>query len=335
MENYIEIDLNELITKDIREKITNFEETISRLQKCTREQASSIKNLELELYEKNSLYKNSLFLIEALRDSWQSLQVSSYENKRVAIDQIRYAFLRDAMNLLFGVKEEFNGYLGRGYLWKHLAINFYHNKENLKTLLLITGQDIPIDLIDSFRMPEDFTRDEILTYVKNPHYCTNGENYGLSIYYMESSKGNVPHDLLQANKYILDDEVFKEIITTLNTHRGDYLYLYTIPQYANISDEMISIMGTTLLNQDSLLVDSIKHFICENMLKFNKETLDFLYRKISSNNQFRLFYWLNFPVEYQQKYLKEKSLNRVLELLNKCNWTLEEKELFLKDYLSK
>ena len=62
--------------------------------------------------------------------------------------------------------------------------------------------------------------------------------------------------------------------------------------------------------------------------------MDFLFQFIQYENNYGMFYWATFPNEYQMKFLFDKKLNEVLRILNNCTWSLEEKENFLKRYVT-
>ena len=104
----------------------------------------------------------------------------------------------------------------------------------------------------------------------------------------------------------------------------------------NISESQTQMLGECLLATptNKWSYDNVKEFITKNLASFNKITLDFLFSKISDDNQFSMLHWEKFPVEYQYQYLMDKPIKQILKLLENysCKWTEEEKEVFLKQY---
>ena len=189
-------------------------------------------------------------------------------------------------------------------------------------------------------MPFNYSEEDVIKYVTNPHYNTNGSIFGISSYWIErgAGKSNTPHNLIMQNPYILKDDVFELLIKSLQDKVSNYYYLFALPEYnSNISETQIELMGECLLGipERCFRYDGIKKFISDNTKFFNKKTLDCLYEYIS-DNQFKLLHWESFPEEYQMIYLKSKSLEDVLYLFanNSCRWTMKRKDSFLKEYIN-
>jgi len=327
--DYLDINLNAIATKAIREKISSLESTIKRLKKENTELCSTKNGLKKEL----TLAENFSFMTKSIVAQWA--ECKSVLEKCEYIEKI--------MLWVFGVKKTYSFHEDRGGLLRNLAINYYHHKEELisvATLLDIKHSSYSstpgnfIDKIKNFIMPCDWSKDQVLQYVKNPHYCTNGCVYGAGEFYFESD-GNVPHDLIQANNYIIYPDVFNEVINTIEKKSGEYGYLYTIPKYnAAIPRDQIKRLGRTLIGRKEKFYDIIEKFVKNNMEIFDKETLEYFYLISSHDNQYKIFHWQNFPIEYQQRYLKERPISEILKILTgyECKWTDEQKDEFLRGY---
>ena len=328
--DYLDIDLNEIATKVIRKEISSLESTVKRLKKENNGQCSTINSLKKEL----TSAENFSFISASIVAQWA--ECKSVPEKCEYIEKI--------MLWVFGIKKTYSFYGDRGGLLRNLAINYYHHKEELIsviTMLDIKHSSSPynfmagsyIDSIKNFIMPCDWSKEQVLQYVKSPHYCTNGAIYGPGQYYFETDK-NVPHDLIQANNYIIEPDVFDEVINTIKKKRGEYIYLYTIPKYNDaISKDQIKRLGRTLIGCKNFF-DITKGFVRKRMEIFDKETLEYFYLISSHGNQFNLFHWQNFPIEYQQRYLKERPILKILPIIldHNCKWTDEQKEEFLRGY---
>jgi len=327
--DYLDIDLNEIATKAIRKEISSLESTIKRLKKENTELCSTKNGLKKEL----TSAENFSFISASIVAQWA--ECKSVPEKCEYIEKI--------MLWVFGIKKSYSFYDDRGGLLRNLAINYYHHKEEL--ISIVTLLDIKhssyssttgsfIDSIKAFIMPCDWDKNKILAYVKSPHYCTNGCVYGPSQFYFENDR-NVTHDLIQANKHIIDPDVFDEVINTIEKKSGEYNYLYTIPKYNTaISRDQIKRLGRTLIGKKGKFYDITGEFVKKNMSIFDKETLEYLYLLTSHDNEYRLFHWQNFPIEYQQRYLKERPILKILHIIldHNCKWTDEQKEEFLQKY---
>jgi len=344
MNNVLEIDLNEIASKQISEKIHSLEKELSSVYKSNSQQNKEIESLKSQL--NNS--EIALGLLNYLRGEYAKIKADEpdsdgwYNSKQ----KNQFLFIESILLNIFRVNKLHNGWLscrGDGRLAAYLAVNFYHKKEVVISILKMLTPDYANDVtfIEGFRMPYDYTKSDVLAYAKEPKYNTNGCIFGISQYWVEygAGKSNMPHDLIMKSPIILEDEVFGQLLTSIRKGVSNYYYLFALPKYnSGISEQQIKSLGKLLKSvpEKHLLYEELKEFIRTNILKFDNETLDYLYGKISSDNQFSFLYWENFPVEYQMKFLKSKSLDEILKLFTNynCKWSIEEKQSFLKEYTS-
>lgn len=316
----LNFDLNEIASTEIKAKISSLENTVGRLVKENEQLLIDRKNLK----KKSVLNENFSFLTGNIVAQWLGCKTTL--NKCQYIEAI--------MLCIFNIKKTYRFYDSAGLI-RNLAINYYDHKEELIHIALLLDLERFTEDITKFKMPCDWSKDQIMNYVKLPHYCTNGEIYGAGRYYFEHDS-NTPHDLVQGNTYIIEPDVFDEIIKTIEDKVPNSIYLYTIPKYNKaMPKEQIQRLGRTLINHQGEFYDIIKSFIADNMESFDDETLEYFYSKISHDNQFKTFHWQNFPVRYQQRYLQEKQLKEILSVItnSNCKWTDQQKEDFLRDYL--
>jgi len=350
MENLLEFDLNELVSKQVMEKINSLEERINFYKSELSKRDEEIS--QLKIGNDNSIISNKL--LSKIREEYSKI-TSTPEDKDgygfISKQKNQFLFIENILLNFFNIKKDYGGwYCPRNYgrLETHLAVNFYSNKDILIDLLEILNPKLTdffkissSDFIKNFKMPFDYSKEDVIEYVKSPKYNTNNCIYGIHQYWMEglAGKSNMPHDLIMMNPHILEEDVFDLLINSINNKVPNYYYLFALPKYnKNISEGQVVRMGRCLIDIDNKVIsyDCVKEFIKNNLKKFDDETLEFFYKKMTSSNQFNLLHWENFPNHYQMKFLKSKNFGEIMTILNNysCKWTMEEKENFLKDYLN-
>lgn len=342
MEDTLLFDLNEIVSERINEELASLKETIKKqsleilsLRKEVRESAVSIQDAE-----------HTNVLLDKMREKFDSIVGSKYDDGGWydSKQKNQYMFIKTIMFTFFGISEQYGGWKssrGDGTLKAYLAVNFYNNKDIVVNLLKILKSDSKDDIqfIDNFVMPYDYPKEKVLEYVKSPQYNTNGCIFDVSNFWIESGcgKSNMPHSLIMKSPHIVSEDVFSELINSINKKVSEYNWLFSVGKYnENISENQIQMLGECLITTPTSRwsFDNVSEFISKNLVSFNKTTLDFLYSKISDDNQFRMLHWEKFPVEYQYLYLMDKPIKQILKLLENysCKWTDEEKEVFLKQY---
>ena len=339
----LDIDLNDVVSKEVQLKMESLEKEIDNLSRINIEQKKTIGKQDEKLSEINDF----ILLFGDIRQKYNAIGKTDPDKNGwggKSITQNRFTFLSDLMMFMFGVETKY-GFFDDWSLNGLLALNFYEEKPSIislcKALKIFTyslDNKAFISSIESFRMPYNYSKDEILKFVRKPHYCTNGQMFGISRYW-NGGENNCPHDLLAKSKYITEDDVFSEIINTLSKkNSSDANLLYAIPKYNDsLTDSQIAEMGETLIDlPNKNYNDCVVSFVRHNMQKFNKKTLDNLYSFASHDNQFKLFYWSNFPYEYQCKFLMSKTFSELIIILNNssCKWSDEEKEVFVRKYFT-
>lgn len=326
--NYLDLDLNRIVNKQVAEEIKALEKTVK-----------SLREDKQKLKEENKLYQETVKRTESTLLISDSIKKAYKEIGKNPSEQ--YDFIKSIMKTLFGIEEAYKFY--QFGLALNLAINFYDHKKLLIPILEILndidymGRNKVIPYITEFRMPYGYTHERILKYVKNPHYNTNGA-FGISQYW-NGGDINLPHDLLLKNPVVMESDIWAELIKTVNGPLSDRVYLYAVYKYQNLDAEKIQELGRTLIGKiNRLKSDSIiGKFIKVNLYSFDNDTIDYLYTLISSDNQFKLLHWGNFPIKWQKKHLMNKNIEEVIKLFSNysCKWTIEEKDSFLKEYYKK
>jgi hypothetical protein len=339
----LNIDLNEIASQAISEKVQLLESQIESLESNNHYQLKRISELEKE----TSGYKNVLSLLNTIRSTYASIKQSEadsggwYDSKA----KNQYKFISEILNVFYGVKQEHNGWYcsrGDGKLRTHIAVNYYNSKEYVCDLLRILYEDSAgdINFIMAFKMPYDWERERIMSYAKEPKYNTNSCIFGINQFWMEYGAGesNTPHDLIMRSPFILEDEIFGTVLTTIRNQRSNYRYLFALPIHnKNINKSQIQQLGRCLLKiQPRDWDETIKDFIKKFIREFCTDTLNYLMQFATCDNQFRILHWKNFPPNYQSLFLKAMPFNEALKAVNdySCDLNPEEKESLLREILT-
>lgn len=341
MEDYLEIDLNQVINEKVAKQLDDLKKQLTESNKRANDLSRQILEKDKELYEVRSVNE----LMASLRSMFESIKSntkSETEYERNA-EQNRYRFIRNAMSSLFGIKAATG--VEKGGLGPVLAVNYYNHKDVVIGLVkaIMADHSRVTSIISSFKMPYDYSKEEVIKYVQAPHYCTNGALFGISSFWVENgakSTSNVPHDLIQKNPHILSKDVFSAVIDTINRRaRSEFYLLFGIGVYnPDISDDQIKQLSSMLitLTDTHLGYEPVKKFISERIHQFSDEAIEFLFKKATGSNQYNLLHWEKFPEDYQEKFLMKSTLPQVIKLIDNhsCQWSIERKESFLRKFLN-
>lgn len=189
MENLLEIDLNEFASKQITSKISTLEGELKLERKRNSELNHKINDIQKQL--DNS--KTSLFLLDHIRQEFSKIKATeeTHNQHKRGKAYNQFVFIDSILLNIFNIKKEASGWYSNytdGGLAPHLTVNFYSNKEVVINLLRAIMPDCAreIDFIKSFKMPYDYPKEDVIRYVKNPNYNTNGNIFGIGRYWLES-----------------------------------------------------------------------------------------------------------------------------------------------------
>lgn len=340
---YLEVDLNSIVSKNIAEKISKLEKDVQ----STRSIAAELRSENSRLKDRISDNGKSLWILDYIRAEFAkitSTEKTPDQNGR-SKNENRFQFISDILQNVFRIKPEAGGWYylfgESGNLGVHLAVNYYSQKDVVINLLKLVMPDYHKDVtfIKNFKMPFDYDKDDVIKYVKDPKYNTNGSTFGISSYWIEKGAGttNMPQDLILRNPHILEDDVFEMLLDTIKNKRNNYYYLFALYKYnKSVTKDQIALMGELLLEipRNIWHYDTVSNFISANISVFNKKTLEYIYDYIQNDNPYRSLYWEKFPVEYQMRFLKSKELEHILKIFSSsdCKWTTEDKCKFLKEF---
>lgn len=333
--NILGLDLNELVSKEVSERLSEMEETIQqqykRINKLSEENDKLVQRLET--------VENTEGLLNMFKEQFNSLQAVKEDKEKdvyaKTIGEVRYDFFKDILSSLFNIPKVKSS----NTAWAmQLAIHYYDHKDLVIKLLTLFGvEEKYIKLVNDYVLPKYWHKDQVMVFVKNPKYNTNGYMFGDSPYW-SGGMDNLPYNQIMVNPLMVDEEVFAELINTIKAKRGEWYQLYAITRYVNLSCKQLLALGDTLLsvNSKDYSTDTITEFIRKNLVSFSKEVKDKLFLLIRDDNHYNLFHWENFPVEYQKQYLMNMEVSKLLTTLThySCKWSQEDKESFLKERYS-
>lgn len=228
-------------------------------------------------------------------------------------------------------------------LWMKAVIGFYPDKERVIGLMKYFDIKVP-SWAGTFRMPYDFTKDEIEFIVNNieensisnGNYYTN--NMGFYCDKMKEHQGNVKHkdrwnsrtsfpwQYLLKNKYFLEDDIFELVIDKIEKKKSNYEHFYSLASYQDLSMERKSRM-MELLSKVDRWYDPQKTFVSNNgtlCLKYYPHLARSFKEKMSSDSR-HTFYFGNFPLNMQAEFIERQNHGDKIMLIMNMKVEKEEK----------
>ena len=227
----LNIDLNEIASQAISEKVSSLQSYIESLEKKIYLHVTKITELEKEKKD----YESIMPLLNRIREMYAAIKSSEpdsggwYESKA----KLQYKFIKAVLSVFYGINQEQNGWYSHrsdGNLKTHLAVN-YNSRPKVCELLriLYDNSEADVNFIMGFKMPYDWNKEKIKAHVINPKYNTNGSMIGISEFWINSGAGesNVPHDLIMKSPYILEDDIFGAVLITIKNQRSEWYTLFS------------------------------------------------------------------------------------------------------------
>lgn len=333
MTKYLDIDLNEVVNEQVRKELEEKDYQIELLKKEKSELSKALNKSAAELKKADLAH----FFITALKIQFDSIQNTKDDNgySKNDIYELKFNFIGKAAALM-GV----NKWEWYRSLKSSLCINLYDYKDVASTIcpLFFIDQSTTKDVID-FVMPYDWSKEKILSFLEKPHVCTNSEYFRTLNYWDTQSGENTPYGLIFSNKHMLDEDSFSKIISIIEKKSSNWELFLSLPKYSAATDGHIARMGRALINIDSrsLQYEDVKNFVSNNLVKFDKETVDYFAHFITTDNQFNSFHWEKFPVWAQRRFLLTQDFPTVVKRLSEyhCKWTDKDREEFMREYFEK
>lgn len=325
MENILDIDLNEVVSKSIKEKIAELEAQANELQ--TRIYQLQTENKSLK--DGANMTAVASGLVAQIQQRWNLIKVAKTADCR-EISQIqgRYMLIRDLVEAIHNatMPKEMLGFRADFYAFVY---NCKDRKELVIPLLEMIGEATALklkDAIKAFRMPSEWSVQEIKSFLKKPHYGYNGGRFGGVGNWIENNfqSNYAPYDLIFQNPHIVSDECFELVIDAI---KGGVQYSEDFFGIAlhnhHVSDDQIKALGTlaatipiTKNNQDSQQVK----FISKYVGRFHKADIDSLFERINlTTTDWKPLHYSIFPVEYQMRAFRKMSFKGLRDLIGGYN----------------
>lgn len=168
-------------------------------------------------------------------------------------------------------------------LWLGCVVQYYSNRDTVVKVLRMLDIAVPTN-IDSFRLPHDWTTDELDIFfdTMNKHYVCNGciyednlrfwkPNALDSVYdvcYNNGSYTQIPWQFLLRNPNLLNEKYLKRIgKMAFENYNRHWSYFFKIQQYQELTPEQIKLIITNM-NEDHIVnsksFQSVNEFLMGN-----------------------------------------------------------------------
>lgn len=336
LENLLDIDLNEVVSKAVNDKMRELEREVSELKKGRNENVATIAGLKKKVSEAEDI----LAMSETVKNRYASIKGTDNEQA----DSKRFEMIAGFMDLAFGEKPAY-GHQHDSPMWANLAVNFHHCRESLciavKAIMAEGGYTTASQIIgnvSAFKMPWDYPKDVILKFVRETPYNTNGVMTGIIRYWLAKGCGynNVPYDLILKSPFFKDDDVFKEVLAAIKSERAQSDLLFMLPNVNELSDDQIKEMGRLVVGKTIHGDSEMAKFVKKHLHRFDEPTIENLCKRSVDGYGWKLLNYQWFPVKYQKQFLMAKEFKEILHIFSQsgCEWTVDQKREFLSEYLN-
>lgn len=207
-ENYLTLDINELVSDRIKTIMDDKNKQIANLELRLENANSKIK----ELRDKRDQNDNSNLVLQLIRKRWE-------RDKDVNDVVCCYNLISDIMHTLGFSPTRSVCITSHGSFVKALIINYYDDREILRIVFKELGLNQAIELLDDYILPVHMSKGRLMDFIRNPKYLENGENYEWGACNYIRLKG-YPLSEWCKNPYINDPDVEEEILKTIREKRG-------------------------------------------------------------------------------------------------------------------
>ena len=341
VDEILNIDLNDVVSKAVSKQIKAFEKTIEQNGKKISEQLLEIKSLKA----KAKMTDTANGLIEKLRERYAAIKdTKDHRGDMLRTEaQGKYSFIREVAKLVHGIvlDEEL---VSKSYIHSALAYAARNYKQEVSDILRLIDTDqwvMPkLQEIHKFRMPSEFSKGEIMQVIRQIPYGYNGNNFGTITHWVESSLTNyVPMDMLMKSPHFVADDCFALILTSIKENRPNSEDLFALPFYNSaITDDQIKALGALAADMPVKgRQQETRHgkFILKYMEKFNVEDIEKLFVKMNIGTcDWEAMYWGIFPLEYQMKAFRKMTFKKLSELLSSygSKFGTDQKESIYADW---
>jgi len=345
IEEVLDIDLNDVVSKAVREKIADLEKTIASQRATISKQSGEIKKLQAHIDDGNA----DALVLGKVREKYLALKtIYDKESRNVdtCVPQQQFNIISKILEMAYGQIPTGGGWHGyrSGSLLGNLLVNFHHCKDDLCAVLrvVVPSHAELIPRVVSFRMPWDYPKKDVLNFLKELPYNTNGCMFGIHEYWVNEGVGvkNMPWDMIMKSPFILEDDAFGLLINAIQGKpymKSEAYNLFAIPKFnTGITQEQKNRMAEVVLgyNEQALKMAEVIAFVKNGLKTFPNEIVEKFFAKAKPEANYCLLSWQWFPIEWQKKFLKERPFHEAWKILtsHNCQWMDEDKEAFMEEY---
>lgn len=301
-ENYLTLDVNELINDNIKTLVSEKDKQIANLELRLENANSKIK----ELQDQRDQNDNANLVLQLIRKRWE-------RDKDVNDVVCCYNLISDIMHTLGFSPTRSVCITPYGSFIKSLIINYYDDREFLRRVFKELGLNQAIELLNDYILPVHMSKGCLMDFIRNPKYLVNGENYEWGACNYTRLEG-YPLSEWCKNPYINDPDVGEEILKTIREKRGEWAILISIDNYMNIDDNLLNNIAKILVNR----IDKhskVKEFFKRNFTKLSDEVQELLFSLVSTDdNIYKTFNFRKLSPTSKVKYLDTLPIEESFEI---------------------
>lgn len=304
-ENYLTLDVNELINDNIKTLVSEKDKRIANLELRLDNANSKIKKLR----DKRDQYDNADFILELIKKRWE-------REKDVHDVEHCYNLISDIMHTLGYSPTRSVSITSHGSFIKALIINYYDNGDILGRVFKELGLNQAIELLKDYILPVHMSKGCLIDFVRKPTYLVNGENYewGYSNY---TRLDGYPLCEWCKSPYINDPDVGEEILKTIREKRGEWVILVRIDQYVKIDDNLLNNIAKLLVNRMDQS-SNVGDFFTRNLTKLSDEVQESLFSLVTTDdNTYKTFNFRKLSPTSKVKYLDTLPIHEAFEVARK------------------
>lgn len=301
-ENYLTLDVNELINDNIKTLVSEKDKRIADLE-------SRLEDANLKIHklrDKRRHNEEANFILELIKKRWE-------REKDFNDVEHCYNLISNIMHTLGYSPTRSVCITPYGSFVKSLIINYYDDREILRRVFKGLGLNQAIELLNDYTLPVHMRKSDLMDFVHKPKYLVNGENYEWGTYNYTRLEG-YPLSEWCKNPYINDPDVGEEILETIREKRGEWAILISIDNYMNIDDNLLNNIAKILVNR----IDKhskVKEFFKRNFTKLSDEVQELLFSLVSTDdNIYKTFNFRKLSPTSKVKYLDTLPIEESFEI---------------------
>lgn len=304
-ENYLTLDVNELINDNIKTLVSEKDKRIANLESRLENANSKIKELRGKLDHDD----NANFILELIKKRWE-------RDKDVNDVEHCYNLISNIMNTLGCTPTRSVSVTSYGSFIKALIINYYDNSIILGKVFKELGLNQAIELLNDYTLPVHLRKSDLMAFVRKPKYLVNGENYEWG-YNNYTRLDGYPLSEWCKSPYINDPDVEEEILKTIREKRGEWVILVRIDQYVKIDDNLLNNIAKLLVNRMDQS-SNVRDFFTRNLTKLSDEVQESLFSLVTTDdNTYKTFNFRKLSPTSKVKYLDTLLIHEAFEVARK------------------